>query len=231
MRYINRRAAAFAILALGQAIGLAGCVTTVRDQIAAASADIRATKPLTEWINVLPEHLADVDPARLEGEGAALIIGRSLTETAAGDRSGAPDFLVLRDVGTSTIRESPVQRTGADKDFGWSVLIVPPGQYALNRSATIRRTSVNRFTGQVKDSIVDTKGHPFVPLASTIRIGAGDVVYVGTAVRRTGPNVDPFQTEIRNEHAAASIWTREHLPAFASRLQTRLLPRPVQPLS
>lgn len=227
---IRGRTAALAVLALGTALGLAGC-NTVKDQIAAASVNVRATRPLTEWIDVLPEHLVDVDPARLHGEGAALLIARTLKETGDGDRNGTPDALILRDVATSTIHISAVQRTGADAEVGWAVLIVPPGQYALNRGATVRRTGVNRATGQLKDTIADVKGHPFVPLSSTIHISAGDVVYVGTVVRRSGPNVDPFHAEIRDERAAASTWTRERLPRFASRLQTRLLPRPVKPLS
>jgi hypothetical protein len=225
----TRRLSVFTVVALA-ALTLAGC-NTVKDQIAAASVNVRATQPLVEWINVEPQHLTDVDPARLEGEGAALVVARSLVETAGGDRNGTPNSLMLRDVATSTIRESSVQRTGRDAEVGWAVLIVPPGQYILNRSATIRRTAVNRVTGQIKDSIADQKGHPFVPLAQTIRIGAGDVVYVGTVVRRTGPNTDPFQAEIRDERVAAVAWTREKLPAFAGRLQTRLLPRPVKPLS
>lgn len=226
----GKRSATLAVVTLGVALGLAGC-NTVKDQIEAASVNIRATRPLTEWINVVPEHLADVDPARLEGEGAALIIGRSIRETGAGDRNGTPNGLLVRDVSTSTIHESYVQRTGTNADVGWAVLIVPPGQYALNRSATIRRTAVNRVTGEIRDSIVDAKGHPFVPLTSTVHIGAGDVVYVGTVVTRTGTGVEPYQTEIRDERAAAITWTHEHLPTFASRLQTRLLPRPVRPLS
>ena len=228
--YSTRRAAAFAVLALAAVVGLAGC-NTVKDQITAASANIRATKPLSEWIDVLPEHLAEVDPARLEGEGAALIIGRSLKETGVGDRNGTPDALILRDVATSTIHIASLQRTGTDAEVGWAVLIVPPGQYAINRGATVRRTAVNRATGQVKDTIVDVKGHPFVPLNATIHIGAGDVIYVGTIVRRSGADVDPNQVDIRDERAAATIWTRERLPAFATRLQTRLLPKPVRPLS
>jgi hypothetical protein len=223
------RLSVLAAVAFGTALTLAGC-NTVKDQIDAGSAKIRATEPLVEWINVAPEHLADVDPARLEGEGAALVIGRSLVETAGGDRNGTPNALMLRDVATSTIRESFVQRTGSDAEVGWAVLIVPPGQYIMNRSATIRRTQVNRL-GQIRDSIVDQKGHPFVPLGQTTHIGAGDVVYVGTVVRRTGPNTDPFSADIRDERAAAVAWTREKLPAFAGRLQTRLLPRPVKPLS
>jgi hypothetical protein len=223
----------FAILALGAALGLGACagVGTVRDQIAAADAKLRATKPMIEWLDVRPEYLAEVDPARLQGEGAALVIARSFRETAAGDRSGTPDSILLRDVSTSTIRQSSVQRTGTDAEVGWAVLIVPPGQYAINRSATIRRTQVNRATGQVRDSTTDEKGHPFVPLSSTIHIGAGDVLYVGTMVRRAGPNVDPNKVDVRDERAAAATWTREYLPAFAPRLQTRLLPRPGPPLS
>lgn len=226
----TRRWTALSVLALGAALGLAGC-NTVKDQIATASANVRATQPLVEWINVVPEHLRDIDPARLEGEGAALVIGRSMVETTGGERNGTPSALILRDVATSTIRESYVQRTGTDAEVGWAVLIVPPGQYILNRSATIRRTAVNRVTGQMKDSIVDQKGHPFVPLGQTTRIGAGDVVYIGTVVRRTGPGAEPFNAAIRDESPAAITWTREHLPAFASKLQTRLLPRPVRPLS
>lgn len=228
-----RLSPAFAILALGAAIGLAGCasVGTVHDQIAAADAKLRTTKPMTEWLDVRPEYLAEVDPARLQGEGAALVIGRSLRETAAGERTGTPDAIMLRDVSTSTIRQASLQRTGTDAEVGWAVMIVPPGQYAINSSATIRRTAVNRVTGQVKDSISDQKGHPFVPLASTIHIGAGDVLYVGTTVRRAGANVDPFNVEVRDERAAAATWTRERLPQFAARLQTRLLPKPVRPLS
>ncbi len=226
-----RRSTALAALALGAALSLAGCITTVKEQIDAASARTRATQPLVEWVNVLPEHLSDVDPARLDGEGAALVIVRSLRETSAGDRNGTSDNLLLRDVATSTIRESSVQKTGSDADVGWAVLIVPPGQYILNRSATLRRTGINRATGQAREFIVDQKGHPFVPLSQTLHIGAGDVVYVGTVVWRTGPNVEPFQAEIRAGRAAASAWIHERLPAFAPRLQTRLLPRPVRPLS
>jgi len=40
----------------------------------------------------------------------------------------------------------------------------------------------------------------------------------------------PFQADIRNEHTAAISWIREKLPAFAPRLQIRLLPKPVRPL-
>ena len=219
------------MLALGMALGLAGCNATVKEQIAAASVNVRANRPLIEWINVVPEHLADVNPARLEGEGAALIIGRTIRENNTGDRIGTSDSLLLRDIATSTIREGSVQKTGTDAEVGWSVMIVPPGQYILNRSATVRRTALNRATGQIRDSIVDTKGHPFVPLNSAIHIGAGDVVYVGTVVYRSGPNVEPFYAEMRDEHPAAVAWTREKLPAFAPRLQTHVLPRPVRPLS
>jgi hypothetical protein len=228
-----RLSAALSIVALGASLALAGCasVGTVQDQIAAADAKLRVTKPMAEWIEVRPEYLAEVDPARLQGEGAALVIGRSLRETAAGERSGAPDAILLRDIATSTIRQSSVQRTGTDAEVGWAVMIVTPGQYALNRSATIRRTAVNRATGQIKDSISDQKGHPFVPLASTIHIGPGDVVYVGTVVRRSGANVDPNNVEIRDERVAAATWAHEQLPQFAARLQTRLLPKPVRPLS
>jgi hypothetical protein len=127
--------------------------------------------------------------------------------------------------------ESPVQKTGTGAEVGWTVLIVPPGQYILNRSATVRRTGVNRVTGEVREVIMDVKGHPFVPLSATTHIGAGGVVYVGTVVWRTGPNVEPFSAEVRDERAAAVAWTREKLPAFAGRPQTRLLPRPVRPLS
>jgi hypothetical protein len=228
-----RLSATLRILALAASLGLAGCagVGTVQDQIAAADAKLRATKPMTEWLDVRPEYLAEVDPARLQGEGAALVIGRSLRETAAGERSGAPDAILLRDVSTSTIHQSSVQRTGTDAEVGWAVMIVPPGQYAINSSATIRRTAVNRATGQVRDSTTDQKGHPFVPLSSTIHIGAGDVLYVGTMVRRSGPNVDPLNVEVRDERAAAATWARERVPQFAARLQTRLLPKPVRPLS
>jgi hypothetical protein len=226
----KRRWAALSILTLGAAFSLAGC-NTVKEQIATASANVRATQPLVEWINVVPEHLAGVDPARLDGEGAALVIVRSVMENTSGDRNGTPNSVMLRDVATSTIRESSVQRTGSDEEVGWAVMIVPPGQYMLNRSATVRRTAVNRVTGQLKDSIADQKGHPFVPLSQTMKIGAGEVVYVGSVVRRKGPGAEPFATEIRDERAAATVWTRTHLPAFASRLQTHLLPRPVRPLS
>lgn len=224
------RMVALGVLALAGACMLAGC-NTVQNRIETASANIRATQPLPEWINVVPEHLAEVDPARLQAEGAALVIGRSIMETNGGDRNGTPHALILRDVATSTIRESYVQRTGTEAEVGWAVLIVPPGNYILNRSATIRRTSVHNRTGQVKDSIVDQKGHPFVPLSQTTRIGAGDVVYVGTVVRQTGPGAEPLNAVIRDESSAAVAWTREHLPKFAPRLQTRLLPRPVKPLS
>ena len=226
-----RPSPAFAMLVLGLALELAGCNTTVKEQIAAASVNVRANRPLIEWINVVPEHLADVDPARLEGEGAALVIGRTLRENHTGDRIGTSDSLMLRDVATSTIREGTVQKTGTDAEVGWTVMIVPPGQYILNRGATVRRTAVNRATGQIRDSIVDAKGHPFVPLNSAVHIAAGEVVYVGTAVFRSGPNVEPFHAEIRDEHIAAIAWTREKLPAFAARLQTHALPRPVRPLS
>jgi hypothetical protein len=218
-------------VAFGISIGLAGCIGTVREQIATASANTRATQPLTEWVDVLPEHLSDVDPARLEGEGAALIITRSLRETASGDRSGTPDITLLRDVSTSIIHQASVQKTGTDAEVGWSVLLVPPGQYTLNRGPTVRRTAINRVTGQLKESIVDLKGHPYVPLAATIHVAAGDVIYVGTVINRVGPNVEPFQVDIRDEHAAAVSWIREKLPAFAPRLQIRLLPKPVRPLS
>src|SRR5437763_13137310 len=59
-----RLSPALSILALGATLGLAGCagVGTVRDQIAAADVKLRATKPMTEWLDVRPEYLAEVDP-------------------------------------------------------------------------------------------------------------------------------------------------------------------------
>jgi hypothetical protein len=50
-------------------------------------------------------------------------------------------------------------------------------------------------------------------------------------LRASGPNVDSNNVEIRGERVAAATWTRESLPQFAPRLQTRLLPKPVKPLS
>lgn len=214
--------------ALLLAFGLGGCST--QDRITTAAAHVRSTKPLVEWIDVQPEHLAEVDPARLKGEGAAVLITRSLVETASGERNGSSDVTTLRDVSTSTIRQSPVRKTGTDAEVGWAVLIVPPGQYAVNRGAT-RRTTRVRGTTELQDHVVDSKGHPFVPLSATTRINAGDVAYVGTVVRQDQPGSQTKKTFVRDERAAAAAWTQTNLPGFAPQFQVKLLPPPVQPLS
>jgi hypothetical protein len=218
------------LLVAVMAAGLAACNMTVRDRISAAAATTRATKPLVEWVEVRPEHLSEVNPDRLRGEGAALVIARSVRESAAGERTGASSFLLLRDVSTSTIRSGPVQRTGTDAEVGWVVLLVPPGQYALNRGAVRQTTSVRH--GEARVSYVDTKGHPFVPLGSTTRIGAGDVVYVGTVVwQAEGPVQAARKVSIRDERSAATQWVAANLPDFTPHMQTRLLPPPVAALN
>jgi hypothetical protein len=217
----------FIAMALGAAFvaaGLAACGGTVPDRIAAAKATTRATKPLVEWVEPLPEHLADVDPGRLKGEGAALIVVRTYRESTAGERNGASHFVLLRDVSTSTIVSNDVQRTGTDAEVGWALLLVPPGQYALNRGATTRTTRVRN--GEASATYVDSKGHPYVPLSATMRINAGDVVYAGTVVYQgaTGPGQKTF---IRDERGAAAKWAQTNIPRFAPHLQTKLLPPPV----
>ena len=78
MKFISIAAVAIVIAA-----GVAACGGTAPDRFAVAKANTRASKQLTEWVDVQPEHLADVDPKRLKGEGAALIIARSYRETSS----------------------------------------------------------------------------------------------------------------------------------------------------
>jgi hypothetical protein len=215
-------------MALGAALvaaGLAAC-GTVPDRIAAAKANTRATKPLVEWVEPQPEHLADVDPGRLKGEGAALIVVRTYRESAAGERSGASHFVLLRDVSTSTIFSNDVQRTGTDAEVGWALLLVPPGQYAMNRGGVTRTTRVRN--GEASATYVDSKGHPYVPLSATVRINAGDVAYAGTIVMQaSSPTETPKKIFIRDERGAAAKWAQTNIPGFAPHLQTKLLPPPV----
>lgn len=214
---------AMALAAAFVAAGLSAC-GTVPDRIATAKANTRATKPLVEWVEPQPEHLADVDPGRLKGEGAALIVVRTYRESTAGERSGASHFVLLRDVSTSTIFSNDVQRTGTDAEVGWALLLVPPGQYALNRGGVTRTTRVRG--GEASATYVDSKGHPYVPLNATVRINAGDVAYVGTVVFQ-GPVAKADKTFIRDERAAAVKWAQTNIPTFAPHLQTKLLPPPV----
>jgi hypothetical protein len=208
--------------------GLTACIT-VQDRMETAKAGVRATKPLGEWVDVRPEHLAEVDPERLRGEGVALVVIRSLQETATGEKNGLSDTMILRNVSTSTVRAGPLHKIGTEAEVGWGVLIVPPGQYALNRSTTTTTTSLRQ--GAVTQKSVDTKGHPFVPLDATLHIGTGDVVYLGTVVWVAGAAGGQKTPKMRDERAAAAAWMQANLPAFAPRMQTKLLPKSVQPLS
>jgi hypothetical protein len=221
LKFIAIVAGAFFIVA-----GLAACAGTTPDRFAAAKANTRANKPLTEWVDVQPEHLTDVDPSRLKGEGAALIVARSYRENSGGERSGSPHMVMLRDVSTSTIWSSDVQRTGTEADVGWVVMLVPPGQYALNRGQVRKTTRIRN--GEATASYVDIKGHPYVPLNATIRLNAGDVAYVGTIVFQSSSSGGaPYKTIIRDERSAADKWAKTHIPNFAQQLQTKILQPPV----
>lgn len=208
---------------------LSACVPA-RERIAVAAANTRATKPLIEWVEVRPEHLAEVTPERLKGEGAAVIVVRTIKESRSGDRTGTPDVVMLRDIASSTIRSSRVQRTGDDNEVGWAVLLVPPGRYALNRGHVRQTTTVRN--NEARTTFVDTRGHPFVPLDAALPVASGDVLYVGTIVwTADSPQAVSQKPGIRNEHAAAARWAQTHLPALAAGMRTKLLPPPVQPLS
>jgi hypothetical protein len=215
--------------ALIAASGLSACMP-VQERIAAAAANTRATKPLIEWVDVRPEHLAAVPPERLKGEGAAVIVVRTVRESRSGDRTGTPEVVMLRDITSSTIRSSRVQRTGDDNEVGWTVLLVPPGRYALNRGHVRQTTTVRN--NEARTTFVDTRGQPFVPLDASLPVASGDVLYVGTIVwTADSPQAVSQNPSIRNEHAAAARWAQTHLPGLAPGMRTRLLPTPVQPLS
>lgn len=215
-------ALALAILA-GLAVG--GCGTNI-DRRERAQAISHQRQPLVEWVQVKPEHLAEVAPARLQAEGVALVIARTVRETPAGERLGISDFVMLRNVSTSTHRPGLVQKAGDDSQVGWAVLFVPPGQYALNRSGTRQR--IGYGMAGVRNEVSDINGHPYVPLSATIPIAAGDVVYVGTVVWEAKDASDRKpRVKIRDERAAAARWTAENLPAFSKAMTTRLLPPPV----
>jgi hypothetical protein len=214
---------AFAVIACA---GLTACIT-VQDRIETASANVRGKSPLLEWIEVRPEHLAEVDPARLKGEGAALLVTRAVKQSGT-EFAGPSAVVMLRDISTSTIHLAHAQRTGSEDEVGWAVLLVPGGQYAINRGAVNQRMVLRH--GELKATVTDVKGHPYVPLASTIRINVGDVVYVGTVVYQTPAPTPPKDPAVRDERAAAAAWMQKHLPAFAPLMQTRILPQPGKPL-
>ncbi len=84
----------------------------------------------------------------------------------------------------------------------------------------------------MRSEINDINGHPYVPLSATTRIGAGEVLYVGTVVWVTGAPVDPApRPKIRDDRAAAAKWISSNLPAVAGNMQTRLLPPPVDKMN
>jgi hypothetical protein len=215
-------------------LGAAACVGTVKERIAVASANTRAAKPLAEWVDVAPDHLAGVDPERLKAEGAALVVTRGVREGdgSAGPtgRLGIPHVVLLRDVGSTTIRSAALQRTGDEAEVGWGVAVVPPGRYALNRGRVRQTTSV-RFN-EARTTFTDTAGHPYVPLDATLSVGAGEVVYVGTVVWQAKThNAAASRVFIRDERGEAAAWTRRNLPQFASNMRTKLLPPPVAALN
>lgn len=211
------------------AIAVSGCGTPAQ-RIVQVQETARRNQPMVEWVLVRPEHLADVDPARLKAEGAALVIMRGIKENASGERMGAVEGVALRNVSTSTVRLGQMQRAGDEDEIGWGVIIVPPGQYTLNRGNVQQLVRIG--AAGVRSTTSDVNGHPYVPLSSTIRIAPGEVVYVGTVVWQVrSPSDRQPKVRIRDERSAAAKWTATHLPAFAGQMQTHILPPPVEPLS
>lgn len=215
-------------LALLAALGLAGC--TAADRITRAQSVSHQKQPLVEWVNVKPEDLAEVTPERLKAEGAALIVIRSVRENPAGERLKVADMIALRNVATSTVRVTDLARAGDDTELGWGVMIVPPGNYALNRGLMRQRIRYSA-TGVVSE-VNDVNGHPYVPLSATIPIAAGEVVYVGNVVWEAKDASDRKpRVKIRDERAAAARWMAANLPALSKTLTTRLLPPPVEAIN
>lgn len=207
---------------------LTGCASPT--QRLAAQATARDRQPMVEWVAVQPEHLAGISPDRLRAEGVALLIFRALRETPAGERLGAPDGVALRNVSSSTIRTGMLKKAGDESEIGWGVMIVPPGQYAINRSTT--QQVVRYSAAGVRSTTSDVNGHPYVPLSATIRVSAGEVVYVGTLVWQTNSAAAiASKVRVRDEKAAAERWVATHLPDFAGTMQVRILMPAVEPLS
>lgn len=216
---------ALALAALA-ALSLAGCGTSVVDRQAQAQAVAHKKQPLVEWVHVQPEHLAEVTPERLKAEGVALVVVRGVRENPAGERLKVADVVALRNVSNSTIRLARLSRAGDDRALGWGVMIVPPGNYAIN--VGLIRQSIRYSATGVASQANDVNGHPYVPLSATTPIAAGEVIYAGTLVLEGKDANDPRpKGKIRDERAAAARWTAENLPAFSKALTTRLLHPPV----
>lgn len=217
------------VLAMG-GLALAGCASpatpgpSAQERIDAAREKTRDQAPLPMWVDVTPEQLAAVDPARLKAEGAAVVIVRGVRETMDGDRISPLKAVALRDATSGLTKMALLAQQGTEAEVAWGIATVPPGKYVPNGGPILYRTMI-RPDGTAVQQMVSPRGHANIPIEKAVQIHAGDVLYVGTMVflsRNAGATVE--QLKVRDESAAAARWARANVPNFAPRLVTRLMP-------
>ncbi|MCG5233909.1 hypothetical protein [Xanthobacter oligotrophicus] len=224
----RRRAAALFIVVFAAGL-LCGCASQAEspgwpEKFEAAKARNRAERSLSEWVEVQPEDLKGVNPDRLKPEGAALAVVRIIRETPDDERLSGTSRSAIREASTNQVKNILIQNKGTESEVGWGVITLPPGNY-LPLSTRVGRRYRLRSDGALFLEVVAPNGFGDLPAEKAVPLRSGDVVYLGTLVA-VAPNASARveQVIVRDERAEAAKWMKAHLPAFAPKLQTRLLP-------
>ena len=98
--------------------------------------------------------------------------------------------------------------------LGWGVAAAKPGKYFLRSMITSAPRTPGVTRPKVKGEIMDLLGQ-------TVEVKAGEVVYIGTMIYKTGAGKNSFGN--KDESGAAKAWMQRHLPKLAGALKTRLL--------
>lgn len=179
--------------------------------------------PPRAWVQVRPELLRDVDPARLLAEGGALVVVRAYLETSDHAFAGIPPNISLRDVSTGFMRIIYIRWGGPAEGQGWGVGVLPPGRYVPVGAPIGSRLHIMK-DGTLFQETALPRGSVDVPADKAVTINAGDVLYTGSEigiVSKLGSR--PMRVEVRDDSDAAAAWARAELPKFAPYLKTRLV--------
>lgn len=237
-----RRAWSIAAI-VGVGLLAAGCqsVTTEADRArfaAERAEDLK--KPMSQWNVVMSfDDVAAQTPERLLKDDAAILVTRGrlalqdsvpfLNVGQSGQYSRRnPTVAGLQRVGTSTggrllgdeFKFLAGVKGGNEADKGFSMAVVSPGEFALSYvgvkqvdRAEIRRSAIGVMLAAAAGDKVTVK--------------AGEVVYVGsiTAFGSTASfNKERPSFSVEDESADARGWLQRHMPNFAGKMTTRLIP-------
>lgn len=195
-----------------------------RERIDAARRKTIASLSPRFWVQLRPDLLKDVDPARLRAEGGALVIVRGYVETPDHFFLGVPRNLALREVSTGFVRVVYLRHGGPQGGQGWGVATLPPGNY-VPVGAPTGSTNILQADGTMVQKVELPNGFVDVPPEDAVTVHAGDVLYLGSQIGTLNRIDDrPKGFAVLDEGEQARSWTRAELPRFAPLLKTALLP-------